>query len=197
MKKVLPIFALPLLFTSCDSNTACVNCTTITPEQVEVAEVTPEIPKTDADELLRALGGRAFTVELPDDLPEKFYVGLSFKYPDGSIKRFGRTGPNTNECKTARVFLFPSKIVSGYDYSILMEVREKGGSQSVIYSSQSHSSLTVPPHNVTMPAPQGLTVKPEDGLIRFAEEGSDGAHSGKLKEGNFDIIFQITPYGED
>ena len=177
MKKIIPIFAIPLLFASCESDPSCEKCSSTEPVKAEAAT---EASKTTADELLGALGGEVFTVEFPADLPETFYVGLALKYPDGTIKPTGRGNVN-NTSKSARVFLFPSKIVSGYDYSILTENR------------QQHGSITLPSYRVSTPAPQGHTVAPGDGLIRF---GSDSVAFGEAlaEEGNFDIILQITPY---
>jgi len=178
MKKVLPLFAIPLLFASCDSDPSCETCSSS--ESVK-AEVAVEQPKTNADELLHALNGHVFTVKFPENLPEKFYVGLGIQHADGTVKQSGKASCS-NKTKSARVFLFPSKTVSGYDYSILTE---NGGKTA--------GSLILPAYTTSVPAPQGNTVKPGDGLIRFGSE-EVGSGSPITIEGNFEITLQITPF---
>lgn len=172
------------LFTSlvsCDSK--CQKCASCEPSNNDLAVTNSQEnePKLEAEELLRALGGHAFTVIFPEDLPQQFYVSCVLKYPDGSIKPSGRMS-TTNANKQARVFLFPTD--GGYKTQILLANGSTG------------TTIDIPPHTVTMFQPQGTTVKVGDGLIRFAEEGSDGASSGRLREGNFDIAFHISPVEE-
>lgn len=194
MKTVIPILSLPFLFTSCDSDSSCANCTAVTAEEVEVQI---ESPKTSADELLEALGGEVFTVEFPEDLPERFYIGLAIKHSDGRVvANTGRTSSSgLTKAGSARVFFFNSPSEKGYRYQILAKSVSENGNSKVSATSGLGSIIDPGEFKVTMTAPQGRIVKPGDGLLRFNNQSGE-ISSGVLAGDNFDIIFQITPYGE-
>lgn len=179
----LAIASAPLFLASCGQQTECENkkcgaSEVLSPRFADLKKSNSNY--TSANELLRALGGEAFTVVLPEDLSETFYAGLVVQHADGKVEQSGRMNFRKDGQKELRVLLFKNQKQGGYDYSILT----KSGAMK--------SSLELPEYLVSSAAPQGRTVKPGDGLIRFGKK--EVSSGGPLKfEGNFEIALQITP----
>ena len=70
------LILLPLLFlVSCEKPSAGVTAT----DNSEARDL------ISADELMRALGGNDFLVQLPDDIDSSDMIGLALKHPDGTV----------------------------------------------------------------------------------------------------------------
>ena len=87
---------------SCKSE--CRRCSS--PSEASKTAATAEEPELSAEELLAALGGHYFDVELPDDTPEKFFIRTALVNSKGEVlRKYGGMGVHSR-AKSARVFLF-------------------------------------------------------------------------------------------
>lgn len=177
MKKSL-LLLTPLLFISCKDQPSCESSRLTENRLDSLAEANPD--ELTAAELLKGLGGNVFTVDFPEDLPKRFYVGLAIKDSDGSITRNSGKMGTSSEAKSVKVFLFSEPDKGGFRYQIVGDHFSTG------------SFLKIENNKGSMIAPQGTRVKAGDGLIRFSR-GNKGTSSGELAGDNFDIILEITP----
>lgn len=157
------ILLLPLLLFSCKDSTTTTASTNNSKQMIS------------ANELMRALGGSDFQVILPDDIDASSIVGLAFKYPDGTIERFGGSSAwKAGEKVRVILFLGDNKKPK---YSVVSNNGTLSGTFPKKFDSEAWSSSKP-------------LYKTGESLIRFSTDGSV-THGDKLSHDDVDLILHV------
>ena len=150
------------------------------------SNIAAEKPKLSAEELLSALGGHYFDVELPESFGDKAWLRSVLINSKGEVlKEYG--GSYLKEgAKSARVFLF--KDGTNIKQVVKITHSEKEGASR---TSGSTYTYQLPEHKgSSYKIPQDKTIKPGDGMIRLLKKdaSSGSIDSEKLtQEDSFDL----------
>jgi|GEM_PF-4785277 len=136
-------------------------------------------PALSNHQLLDAMGGYVFEIEVPASVPPKDSAGLAILRPGGKVETLGgsligeRTGTITVVCFSPDEGNFRWKVFYEEDRSIEAKIRH-------FPKSSAHSTIATPKGNA-----------PGDTLIRFSADGSVNHTPGPPTGDDFDLIFHV------